>query len=113
MVLAGPMLNCQFTPHVQTHAFIIRTDVLSLIVPHHFALSERELALRGKDYIVHAELGISIILRAAGYNVISRSIYIENNLLKYEPEICQFVIFFPPMNAATRAGLIFYKVRYL
>jgi hypothetical protein len=68
VALAGPTISCEVSPHVQTHAFSLRSDIL----PH--VLSEMKQNMSTKfvswqEMIASLEVGLTGVVMRAGYNV--------------------------------------------
>jgi hypothetical protein len=90
--MVGATLSCEIAPHIQTHAFIIRTQLVNTILSEYnnFKKAEND-NWKAERY----ELGFSKIVQAAGYNVSSllyanrmQKAYFDNNCL---PGLKQFL----------------------
>jgi len=84
VAIAGSRINCakpvpgqpafvkneNMPPHVQTHAFALRTSVLPIVIAYQLSISAKDLQSVA-NYINYAEVGMSGFLRIHGYKMAS------------------------------------------
>jgi len=119
VAIAGPRINCgqqlpdqlpaeaEIVPHVQSHAFTLRSDVaMTLIVPFELSLGLHEMHNDAESrlrYIQHAEIGISRLLKLAGFQMASREQFVYYGTKRFSQRYCYMDHF------KNKKDLIFYK----
>ncbi|KAJ1415502.1 hypothetical protein B484DRAFT_454512, partial [Ochromonadaceae sp. CCMP2298] len=71
VAMAGPSMSCEVSPHVQTHMFALRSQMVPKITAH---IRESMTGANLKDWtkLIHAlEVGMTGVVQAAGFNVSS------------------------------------------
>jgi len=70
VALAGPTISCEVSPHVQTHAFSLRSDIL----PHVLSEMKKNMSTKfvsWQEMIASLEVGLTGVVMRAGHNVSS------------------------------------------
>ncbi len=68
VALAGPTISCEISPHVQTHAFSLRSDIL----PHVLSVMKEKISttfVSWAEMVESLEVGLTGVVMRAGHNV--------------------------------------------
>ena len=70
VALVGPTLSCEVSPHIQTHAFALKSSIIPLVL-NDMEKNMTAKFISWKAMIESLEVGLTGVVRRAGYNVSS------------------------------------------